>query len=384
MRTRQPVTTRESRLPSQLLYTMVRDRILADLASTGLQAGDRYFTEGQLMQRFDVSRNTVRRAMAELEQGGYIRRQRGLGSVVVRLPGTDGTQQANPAVKADRPEAPDPGPATTTQRTRRLVVILPRWDDSTEGFYAARILRELTAASAARDWSIEIRHPTDHLKLPASDELAYLAMDPDDNSIFRLNELAQHGAPVIATAPRSSLPFAANLCDDIRTAVHDGVTHLHQLGHRHIGGLIHDLNHNDYRQAITGFIEAHRDLNLSIHPKAIVQYFHNAQPTGSIDTDEITAWVTTFGSAANTVAAACLKAGLSIPDDVSIISLDDPGDHTSGPLGKRLTVVRADPARTAKTLWSCLEHWNDGLRGQVIMLPMQHIERDTVGPCPTR
>lgn len=62
----------------QQIYELLRDHIL----SGALPASARLPAEQELTQRLGVSRITVKRALNELAMAGYVRRQRGLGTVV--------------------------------------------------------------------------------------------------------------------------------------------------------------------------------------------------------------------------------------------------------------------------------------------------------------
>jgi GntR family transcriptional regulator len=60
----------------------VRERIIRAIANGEFSHGERLPGEHSLAERFDVSRATVRLALAELQQGGYITTQAGSGSFV--------------------------------------------------------------------------------------------------------------------------------------------------------------------------------------------------------------------------------------------------------------------------------------------------------------
>ncbi|MBN4061148.1 GntR family transcriptional regulator [bacterium AH-315-I18] len=146
--------TSKLKRPSQLLYATVRDRILVDLKKTDLKPGDRYFTEGELALRYDVSRNTIRRAMAELEERGYLTRHRGLGNFIPQTSPSSALPISSPAIGTSFKQSPQ-------NTSRPLVVVLPEWDDSTDGFYSGRVLRELTALTGDMNLVIQIRHHND-------------------------------------------------------------------------------------------------------------------------------------------------------------------------------------------------------------------------------
>ncbi|MFD5897789.1 MULTISPECIES: GntR family transcriptional regulator [unclassified Streptomyces] len=61
-------------------YSQLKDLILADIQSRGLEPGDRLPGDFELCQQYDVSRTVVRQAMGELEHEGVIRRERGRGT----------------------------------------------------------------------------------------------------------------------------------------------------------------------------------------------------------------------------------------------------------------------------------------------------------------
>ncbi len=65
------------------VYEHLRERIDRGM----YQAGQRVPSEAQLMQRFDVSRTTVIRALRDLETAGMLKRRRGAGSFVAERPG---------------------------------------------------------------------------------------------------------------------------------------------------------------------------------------------------------------------------------------------------------------------------------------------------------
>lgn len=66
-------------------YLQIRELLVRRLGSD-YQPGDRFPTEQSLTDQFGVSRETVREALAGLEQDGILRRHRGKGTFVVRLP----------------------------------------------------------------------------------------------------------------------------------------------------------------------------------------------------------------------------------------------------------------------------------------------------------
>jgi len=65
----------------------VREGLLHDLLTGELRIGAKLVNEQGLASRFDVSRSTVREAVAALVNAGYLERRHGSGTYVVGLPG---------------------------------------------------------------------------------------------------------------------------------------------------------------------------------------------------------------------------------------------------------------------------------------------------------
>ncbi|MBN4061147.1 LacI family DNA-binding transcriptional regulator, partial [bacterium AH-315-I18] len=128
-----------------------------------------------------------------------------------------------------------------------------------------------------------------------------------------------------------------------------------QMGHRHVGIINHDTRHHDFCQTLEGFLEAHRELQLPIHPHAIVQNYQNKTASIPIDPRQITAWICTYNGAVNLLADRCHDEGLSIPQDVSLICFDSANEKITAAVGKRISVIRPDAANTAQTIIACLK-----------------------------
>jgi GntR family transcriptional regulator len=66
-----------------MLYTKVEETIAAEIADGEYRPGDQLPTEEELVQRFEVSRITVRRAIQNLVQRGLLEIRRGRGTFVL-------------------------------------------------------------------------------------------------------------------------------------------------------------------------------------------------------------------------------------------------------------------------------------------------------------
>ena len=70
-------------MASPTLYTEVEESIAAEIADGEYRPGDQLPTEDELLQRFEVSRITVRRAIQNLVQRGLLEIRRGRGTFVL-------------------------------------------------------------------------------------------------------------------------------------------------------------------------------------------------------------------------------------------------------------------------------------------------------------
>lgn len=76
----------------ELKYYRVKRELLEELATGELGVGDEFYTEPELQQRYGFSRGTVRKALEELRQEGYLIRMSGKGTFVARIPRSRGIE----------------------------------------------------------------------------------------------------------------------------------------------------------------------------------------------------------------------------------------------------------------------------------------------------
>lgn len=355
---------------SSLLYLRVREQIVHDLAAGNYESGDKYLTETELAERLKVCRNTVRKAMADLEQEGYISRHRKIGTIVRRSP-----EPSHPAKTSD---------ATATQTSQRVIVVMPGWDDSTEGFYTGKLLRALSSPNLSPPLAVEIRHCEDLLTKIHSKDTAIVAIDPEMKFFPDLQAMARQGRRIILLEPRQPIPGLINLYFDRRGVTCQAVKHFYELGHKNVGLVNRGLGHLDNERTLLGYLEAHRELNLPIPAHGIVQYSQFVDVQTVPDVVNISAWVSGCIREINVVAEACHRAGLSIPQDVSLISLDDPGEAVVPSVGKKVSVAHNDPEAAAAMIHTYLTDWREDRCGLTTFIPARWKDRETIAPPPHR
>ena len=70
-------------MPASTLYATIEEAIATEIAQGEYRPGDQLPTEGTLLQRFQVSRITVRRAIQNFVGRGLLKIRRGLGPFVL-------------------------------------------------------------------------------------------------------------------------------------------------------------------------------------------------------------------------------------------------------------------------------------------------------------
>lgn len=80
-------------------YQKLQSALKAELSSGRFQVGDRFYTERQIMDKYQVSGITVARALSEMTEQGYFERKRKLGTFVKEspeMPGMSGCLMTRP------------------------------------------------------------------------------------------------------------------------------------------------------------------------------------------------------------------------------------------------------------------------------------------------
>lgn len=353
------------------LYLRVREQVLRDLITRNTDSNDRYYTETELAKRFSVCRNTVRRALGDLEQEGYITRHRKIGTIINKKNVHSETGSSNQTLTLN---------SLHTETRQRVIVMLPAWNDSVEGFYTGKLLRALSSPDLTPPLAIEIRHYNDSLILNQPEDAAIISIDPHPAAYEKFQKLADQGVHIIAIEPQHPIPGLINLFTDRRTIVCQAVKKFYEMGHRAVGIINSKLNHLDFERSLLGYLDAHHELDLPIPSTGIEQEASSFRVLPVPDVKRISAWVCSYMSSINFVANECWKAGLSIPRDVSIICLDDPGDVPFASIGKKISVVTSDSVAAASLIHTYLNDWREERRETTIFIPSEWKDRETIAP----
>ncbi|MEK3776117.1 MULTISPECIES: GntR family transcriptional regulator [Paenibacillus] len=310
------------------LYQQIQDYIRKFIASENMKPGDRIPTEKELMDRFNVSKITVVNALTGLANEKLIARVPGKGSFVAE--GTDAADTSFsefPAVKGGR------------SSTRMIGVIMPTIHD----YFAIRLIEGIEQSLNQEGYRsmIMLTHGNIEKEKDAIRELK--ALGTEGLLIFPVDE-GNYNEEILGMK-LSGFPFLLidrylpgvethYIAADGRLGVRLAVEHLWELGHRDIA-ICSDspLQTVTVQERIDGYIEALKDKEALINPAHMITDFKplsvlkdaEAHPLYRyISNKMVTAYISLNGRLGVQIYQMAKQAGLRIPEDVSIVSFDDP------------------------------------------------------------
>ena len=308
-----PLTDRMNRIPK---YQQIMDWIRKRIESGELRVGDRLETEAELSDQFHFSRQTVRQALANLEQEGIINRIQGSGSYVKNAAARDEGMQLSRSV--------------TIISSYTDCYIFPRILQSMarvlqESGYSARII--FTGNRRETEKNIL----TDLLRSGSRDPLIVEPVTsglPNPN-LFYYRQLRQRGIPILffnTYYPDCDIPHVS--LDD-EAAGRMAAEHLIHLGHRRIGCIFKNDDGQGLRR-YRGYQEALIGAGIPIEEKQVC-WIDTEDMKEMLRYDEwilkrlsgCTAAVCYNDEVANMLTRLCQDHQIRIPQKLSIASIDN-------------------------------------------------------------
>ncbi|WFR60972.1 GntR family transcriptional regulator [Paenibacillus amylolyticus] len=370
------------------LYQQIQDYIRKFIASENMKPGDRIPTEKELMDQFNVSKITVVNALTGLANEKLIARVPGKGSFVAE--GTDAADTAfseSPAVKGGR------------SSTRMIGVIMPTIHD----YFAIRLIEGIEQSLNQEGYRsmIMLTHGNIEKEEYAIKELK--ALGAEGLLIFPVDE-GNYNEEILGMK-LSGFPFMLidrylpgvethYIAADGRLGVRLAVEHLWELGHRDIA-ICSDspLQTVTVQERIDGYIEALKDKGALINPAHMITDFKplsvlkdaEAHPLYRyISNKMVTAYISLNGRLGVQIYQMAKQAGLRIPEDVSIVSFDDP---TS--IVEEFSIFthvkqfeREMGIRAANQLLDVIRNSREITGFSKILLEPELVVRQTTGSCP--
>ena len=296
-------------------YKEVIDWIKEEIASGSLKEGDRLLSEKEIAARFGMSRQTVRHATGELEAAGILKRIRGSGTYVG-----------------------DPARYPSREKHNNIAVISTYVDS----YIFPATLRGIESVLSGEGYTMQIAftddlfmHEENVLKgILEKDNVDGVIVEPAKSSLpnpnlgyYRL--LQERGIPIIFfNAAYNDLNIPCVRMDDSECGKR--MTELLiRAGHKNIGGIFH-AEDGQGRLRYSGFVEAMREAGLPIDPRKVLWIdsytMWRLETIQDVILDRMngcTGIMCYNDEVASRLINMFQDKGIRVPEDVSLVSIDD-------------------------------------------------------------
>jgi DNA-binding LacI/PurR family transcriptional regulator len=303
------------------LYYQVKKMIISELMRRNLKTGDIIPKEMDLCKKYDVSRITVRRAIAELVSEGVLYRVSGVGTFIKELTEKD---------------------FHISGKDRQIALVVPDIED----LAISAIFSGIDIAAQKHDYEIIIyssgrriekeNYNLSHL-LQSNSTGAIIFPNWGTANVSHIFELKRQGFPfVLIDRYFREIETDYVVTDNIAGAF-DAVTHLIRLGHKRIGfiGGLDNSAGNDrmegYKKALSkNGIVVDEDLITALDKNNYSRLQTEPDSGGYRETKNLLKLknrVTAIFAASDGIAIGAMRAikdaGLKIPDDVAVVGFDN-------------------------------------------------------------
>ncbi|MGG3507073.1 GntR family transcriptional regulator [Paenibacillus lautus] len=312
------------------LYQQIQDYIRHVIAAENMKPGDRIPTEKELMDQFHVSKITVANALTGLANEKLIARVPGKGSFVAEEADFSPAGQSSTTLLRGR---------DGKLATGMIGVIMPTIHD----YFAIRLIEGIQEALNHEGYRSMIMLTDGKLEKEKDAIKELKALGAEGLLIFPVDE--ENYNEEILGMKLSGFPFVLidrylpgvethYIAADGRRGTRLAVEHLWELGHRDIA-ICSDspLQTVTVQERIEGYIDALKDKGALINPAHMITDFKplsvlkdaEAHPLYRyIRNRMVTAYISLNGRLGVQIYQMAKQAGLNVPEDVSIVSFDDP------------------------------------------------------------
>lgn len=363
-------------MPRTAKYQQIIDWVHERIAEGELRTGSKLETEAEISKRFSFSRQTVRQALARLEQEGIIRRVQGSGSYITRQ-------------------------LTRDVRTplSKSVTIISSYTDS---YIFPRILQAMGTTLQKNGYSTRIVFTNNRREierkilseLVEKDSRDPLIVEPVASALPNPNlgyyqRLRDKGIPIIffnTYYPQLEIPHVS--LDDIAVG-REATKYLLSLGHRRIAGIF-KCDDGEGLCRYQGYQEALLEAGVPMEEKNVC-WVDTVTIKDMMKEDSwilrrlqgCTAAVCYNDEVAYSLTELCAAAGIRIPDDLSITSIDNSRltELAPVPLTSIHHPMEALGEKTAQTLLSMIENPGRDPKSFTYEFQPQITERKSAAPC---
>lgn len=301
------LATRETEFTDRkMLYRQTKDYILDKIQQGIYGPGELIPPERELAEQLNISRYTVRRAIQELVAEGILHRVQGSGTYVTE-------------------------PTNNVQRSDTLGIVMPFSDAEVEMLLLNGMQKALrdtrfsmtirgTGNSAVREWD-EVQR----LKEEGVSGLIIMPSEEEDGGRSAV-ALKREGFPFVLIDRK--VPGCETNCvmsDNIQGG-YLSAKYLYDLGHRKIAFVKHRSdNTSSAKDRFLGYRKAFQETGLGDGTLFAFDYRNGEEELQQfLLSGEYTAFIAVNGYVAVDIIKACRATNLVIPDDLSLISFDDP------------------------------------------------------------
>jgi len=352
---------------SEPRYRRIQKHIEQLIAQRRVCEGERIPSERQIARQFGVSQMTVNRAIQELVREGILVRRVGSGTYVQpRRPSTSATDRSTIIMV--------PPFANHLEEDTYLRWPFHAFQDKAIQYNYSLIVEPATSEGYER---VAQRHP----------DAGFIFLIPEEEGYRTLHRLSAKGVPfVVLGASWENAPFACVDSDNIGGA-RMAVGYLVRLGHERIAYVNGKETATNCRDRLQGYLQAMEEQGITVEKEWIVRPRSNRQLSEEarhqltsllLRRDAVTAIFCAGYYLTLEVLSLVRTLRLRVPEDVSIISFDDPS--SAAYLQPPLTVVRQPlytmGERAVDRLWN-LMHSPANEPGGVEYLPVELVVRNS-------
>ncbi|MFX3632495.1 MAG: GntR family transcriptional regulator [Candidatus Pristimantibacillus sp.] len=300
-------------------YRQLKQEIQSWIVTAQFKPHDRLPSENEIGQQFEMSRQTVRQALGDLEQEGWVYRAQGKGTFV-----------ADQSMQDRRiPSGVMTIGMITTHISDYIFPTIVRGVEASLRLCGGRLLLASTDNEKEKE--------KDSLESMLREPLAGLIIEPTKSAEGNPNfnyflALDSLQIPYVMLNERYSDVDAPCLRVDDELGGYRAAEHLIELGHERIAGF---FKTDDFQgvHRMRGFLRAQRERQLSIHPDDLIRYSTEEKSTKPHEAlarmlerapeQRPTAIICYNDELAVRMLDIVRRSGLSVPEDLSIIGFDD-------------------------------------------------------------
>jgi len=295
-------------------YIKLVDWAKSHIIETNMKKGDKFYSEGELVEMFNVSRQTVRHAVGLLENDGLLERRQGQGTFVAKGLSTNGIKR------------------------KAIGLVIMAYMESyiypkvLVGIESVLQQNGYTLSLAFSDYGLDGEYKA--LRSVLDSDVQGIILGPIRTRLYNpyteiYKEIEERGIPLVfLDSYREGYSFPLVGMDDV-LAGQMAAEHLIEAGHTQIGGIFQSDMMQGYLRH-KGFINAHIASSISYAAERTIWYTREdldviaGAPKHMLDRLEGCTGLVCFNDLlAFRLVDRFMEAGIRVPDDISITSIDN-------------------------------------------------------------